>query len=267
MTKTHQDAAELIAVAHEMADAARAAILPFFRQVDLTAENKLDGGFDPVTVADRAGEEAMRNVLAAKRPQDAILGEEYGAKDGTSGLTWVLDPIDGTRGFISGTPTWGVLIAVSDADGPLLGVIDQPYIGERFMGGLGVSEVTGPQGSRALATKGVKELSEAIVFTTFPEVGSDVEGVAFHQVALQCKLARYGMDCYAYALVASGQVDLVIEAGLNSYDIQGPIGVVEAAGGIVTDWTGGPAHEGGRVIAAANAEIHAKALAILKDCD
>ncbi|MEE2945676.1 MAG: histidinol-phosphatase [Pseudomonadota bacterium] len=256
--------AELISVAHEMADAARAAILPFFRTTSLNTENKLDDGFDPVTVADRAAEEAMREVLTKRRPQDGVLGEEFGAQEGTSGLTWVLDPIDGTRGFISGTPTWGVLIAASDENGPVLGVVDQPYIGERFFGGFGIAERSGPHGTMPLKTKDTSELSDAILFTTFPEVGTSDERAAFERVSENVQLTRYGMDCYAYALVASGQVDLVIEAGLNAYDIQGPIGVIQAAGGVVTDWEGNPAHEGGRVLAAANAEIHAKALEILR---
>ncbi len=264
MTHKIQNGSELLSVAHQMADAARSAILPFFRQTDLAADNKLSDGFDPVTEADRAAERAMRDVLAKLRPQDAILGEEYGAQEGSSGLTWVLDPIDGTRGFISGTPTWGVLIAASDENGPVLGVIDQPYIQERFVGGFGVAEVISPHGTKPLSTKTNTKIEDAIVFTTFPEVGTDIERRAFEAVASKSRLTRYGMDCYAYALVASGQVDLVIEAGLNSYDIQGPIGVVEASGGIVTDWSGGPAHNGGRAIAAANAEIHAAALDILK---
>lgn len=257
--------AELISVAHEMADAARAAILPFFRTTSLNTENKLDDGFDPVTVADRAAEEAMREVLAKRRPQDGVLGEEFGAEEGRSGLTWVLDPIDGTRGFISGTPTWGVLIAVSDETGPRLGIVDQPYVGERFFGGFGIAELVGPHGNMPLKTKETSDLSQAILFTTFPEVGTPQDRAAFERVSKKVQLTRYGMDCYAYALVAAGQADLVIEAGLNPYDIQGPIAVVQAAGGVVTDWDGNPAHEGGRAIAAANAEIHAKALEILRE--
>ncbi|MEQ6202499.1 histidinol-phosphatase [Sulfitobacter sp. HNIBRBA2951] len=255
---------ELTAAAHRMADAARAAILPYFRSPDLHTDNKLAGGYDPVTQADRAGEAAMRAVLADLRPQDGILGEELGTQDGTSGLTWVLDPIDGTRGFVSGTPTWGVLIAVGGADGPFLGVIDQPYIGERFIGTPLGAEMSRAGQTRPIRTRAPRALSQATVFTTFPEVGSHAEGAAFHAVARQARLTRYGMDCYAYALVASGQVDLVIEAGLQAYDIQGPLALVQAAGGIVTDWNGGPAHAGGRAIAAANAEIHAEALAILR---
>lgn len=247
-------------VAHKMADAARAAILPHFRTASLNAENKLSEGFDPVTVADRAAEQAMRAVLAQLRPDDGILGEEFGAAAGRSGRTWVLDPIDGTRGFISGTPTWGVLIALSDARGPFLGMIDQPYIGERFWGGPDVAQMTGPLGDHRLQTRTTPTLEEAILFTTFPEVGTSQDRAGFERVAARAKLTRYGMDCYAYALLAAGQVDLVIEAGLNAYDIQAPIAVIQAAGGVVTNWEGGPTHDGGRALAAANPTLHHAAL-------
>lgn len=264
MTADLSTHAELMRVAHALADAARPATLAYFRASELEAEDKGVIAFDPVTIADRNAEQAMRAVLAAERPKDAILGEEFGYHVGTSGLTWVLDPIDGTRGYISGTPTWGVLISVADESGPLFGIIDQPYIGERFAGGFGVAEVTGPMGHARLQCRTNRRLADATIMTTFPEVGDALEGRAFHAVAGQAKLTRYGMDCYAYALVAAGQVDLVIEAGLNAYDIQAPIAVITAAGGIVTDWNGGPAHEGGRVLAAANRDIHAEALAILQ---
>ncbi|MEP1586575.1 MAG: histidinol-phosphatase [Tateyamaria sp.] len=254
----------LTQVAHTMADAARTAILPHFRADDLSADNKLANGYDPVTIADRAAEKAMRGVLADLRPNDAIMGEEFGAHPGTSDLTWVLDPIDGTRGFVAGTPTWGVLIAVGPDTGPILGLIDQPYIGERFFGGAGEATLTGPHGTHAISTRAPRPLDKAILFSTFPEVGSAADRAGFEAVAQQVQLVRYGMDCYAYALVAAGQADLVIEAGLNNYDIQAPIALIEAAGGIVTDWQGGPAHEGGRVVAAANVEIHRAALDILK---
>ena len=257
--------AELWSVAEELAEAARAAILPHFRKIGLNADNKDAQGFDPVTIADKAAEEAMRAVLRLRRPQDAILGEEYGTTTGTSGLTWVLDPIDGTRGFISGTPTWGVLIALNDASGPRLGIIDQPYIGERFCGGSGRSEVIGPHGTAQMKVRDTQDLGDAVLFTTFPEVGSLVERAAFEAVAQDVKLTRFGCDCYAYGLLAAGQIDLVIEAGLNAYDIAAPIGVIEAAGGIVTDWEGGKVHDGGRALAAATPALHAKAMQILQN--
>ncbi|WP_300032203.1 histidinol-phosphatase [uncultured Roseobacter sp.] len=259
------DLEKLNTTASKMADAARSAILPFFRSNNLATDNKLDDGYDPVTEADRAAERAMRGILDDLRPDDAVLGEEYGAKPGISGLTWVLDPIDGTRGFVTGTPTWGVLIAVSDGQGPFFGMIDQPYIGERFCGFGGSAWCDGPLGLRQLSTRRTERLADATVLTTFPEVGNADEQAGFHAVAGQAKLTRYGMDCYGYALVAAGQADLVIEAALQPYDIQAPIALIEAAGGIVTNWQGGPAHAGGRALAAGNPHIHAEALRILRN--
>lgn len=253
---------DLKRVAHLLADAARPEALRYFRTA-IETDNKDAAAFDPVTEADRAAERAMRAVLAKERPQDGIFGEEYGVSKGTSGLVWVLDPIDGTRGYISGTPTWGTLIAVGPESGPVLGVIDQPYIGERFFGAPDEAYVFGPQGRKALKTRSARPLAEAILFSTFPEVNTPNDRAGFEAVAAKARLTRFGMDCYAYALVAAGQVDLVIEAGLKAYDIQGPMAVVQAAGGIVTNWRGGSAKDGGQVVAAANESIHAEALALL----
>ena len=261
--------AELFATAEALAEAARVETLAHFRTPGgIAADTKEDTRFDPVTVADRAAEAAMRAILAKRRPQDGIWGEEQGVQRGRSGLTWVLDPIDGTRGYMSGTPTWGVLIAVAHegetAPGaPILGLIDQPYIGERFRGGFGVAEMTGPRGGGVLRTRTARPVAEAILYSTFPEVGTEAEGAAFARLSRQVRLTRYGTDCYAYALIAAGQIDLVVEAGLQPYDVAAPIAVIEAAGGIVTNWQGGPAHAGGQVLAAANAEVHAAAMAVL----
>ena len=250
-------------MAHALADSARDVTLKYFRK-PLDVQSKEDG-FDPVTIADRAAEAAMRAILDQARPDDAILGEEGGARDGTSGLTWVLDPIDGTRGFISGTPTWGVLIGLSDAKGPFLGIVDQPFIGERFLGAPDGASWRRGGDHRDIRVSRVGGLAEATLLTTFPEVGSPAEGAAFARVAAKCRLVRYGMDCYGYALLASGHVDLVIEAGLQPYDIAAPIALVEAAGGIVTDWRGNPAHDGGQVLAAATEGVHRAAMALLRD--
>ena len=257
------DLAAIRETAAALADAARMETLRHFRSPLLAPDNKAASGFDPVTEADRACERAMRAILAERRPRDAILGEEYGPMPGTTGLTWVLDPIDGTRAYLCGAPTWGVLIGVTDAQGAVYGLIDQPWTGERFEGGPGVSGVTAPQGSRELSVRRGVALEQATLMTTYPEVGGADDTVAFRRVADAVRLTRYGFDCYAYALLALGQVDLVIEAGLQPYDVVAPIAVVEAAGGIVTDWAGGPAHAGGRVIAAATPELHAQALALL----
>ena len=254
----------ILSLAYQMADAASVETLKWFRTPVLAADNKLEIGFDPVTQADRAAEKAMRSVLAIQRPQDAIIGEEEKNKDGTSGLAWVLDPIDGTRGYVSGTPTWGTLIALNDGTAPVFGIIDQPYTGERFVGGLGYAFMERHGVKIPLATRNTKVLSTATIFTTYPEVGNLAEASAFNEVALACKLVRYGMDCYAYALLAMGQVDLVIEAGLQAYDIQAPIALVRAAGGVATDWCGGDPMNGGRCICAATPELHNAALQILQ---
>jgi histidinol phosphatase-like enzyme (inositol monophosphatase family) len=256
------DSRQIIETAHAMADAARHAILPLFRS-GLTAENKRPADFDPVTEADRAAEIAMRAVLAQRRPQDGILGEEYGAKQGSSGLTWIIDPIDGTRAFLCGTPSWGVLIGLSDGQAIRYGMIDQPYTGERFEGGFGQARLLSAAGERRLQVRSGVRLDQALLMTTYPEVGSPDEAAAFRRVADHVQLTRYGLDCYAYALLALGQIDLVIEAGLQPYDIAGPLAVIEAAGGIVTDWQGRVATGGGQVIAAASQDLHRAALALL----
>lgn len=253
----------IVSTAQQLADAARTETLRLFRSPDLRPDNKLTSGFDPVTEADRASEKAMRAILAQLRPDDAILGEEYGHKPGSSGLTWVLDPIDGTRAFMSGAPSWGVLISVNDAEGPVYGIIDQPYLDERFEGGFGLSRMTGRGREVAIKVRRDVPLENAILMSTYPEVGSPDEAAAFSRVARQARLTRYGLDCYAYALLAAGHVDLVIEAGLQAYDVAGPIAVIQAAGGVVTNWQGGPAHEGGQIIAAGSAELHAQALDLL----
>ncbi|MXU63827.1 histidinol-phosphatase [Oceanomicrobium pacificus] len=251
--------------AGDLAEAARPETLRHFRSANLRIDNKQAdaAGFDPVTQADRAAEAAMRALIDRHRPDDGVLGEEFPAKPSASGLTWVLDPIDGTRAYLSGTPSWGVLIGLDAGDGPVLGVIDQPFTGERFLGGFGQAVHLHRGFETPIRTRRGVDLSDAVLFTTFPEVGTEAERQGFAAVRDRVRLTRYGLDCYAYALLAMGQVDLVIEAGLNPYDIQGPIGVIEGAGGIVTDWTGGPAHQGGQVVAAGDPDLHRQALDLL----
>ncbi|WP_340107667.1 histidinol-phosphatase [Pikeienuella sp. HZG-20] len=255
----------LLDTAHALADAARAPILSRFRSTDLVADNKRTEGFDPVTAADREAEAAMRAVLAARRPDDAILGEEAGETAGTSGLTWVLDPIDGTRSFLCGAPVFGVLIAVHDGARPIIGLIDQPYTGERFVGvkSAGLAEMTRGAARRPLKVRRGRPLDQAILLSTFPQIGTPTERAGFEAVSARARLTRFGLDCYAYALLALGQIDLVIEAGLHAYDIQAPLAVIEAAGGVVTDWRGGPADRGGQVIAAGDPALHRETLALL----
>ncbi|RMD89207.1 MAG: inositol monophosphatase family protein [Alphaproteobacteria bacterium] len=256
----------LATAAHAAADAAARATLAHFRRAGLAVDNKAEGGFDPVTAADREAERAIRTVLAELRPQDGLIGEEEAARSGSSGIDWVFDPIDGTRGFMAGTPTWGTLIAATRGGVPIYGLIDQPYIGERFEGAPGpggFARLASRHGTQPLATRQGVGLAQAVLFSTFPEVGTPRERQGFAAVAERARLTRYGMDCYAYALLAAGHVDLVIEAGLSAYDIAAPIAVITAAGGMVTDWRGGPAHGGGQVLAAGSAALHEEVLALL----
>lgn len=272
----------LVQLAGELADAAGAAALPHFRARALVAENKVAGKaegsagpgrhFDPVTAADRGAERAIRAILARQRPEDGVFGEEEAHLPGTSGLTWVIDPIDGTRSFVSGVPVWGVLVALDDGARGRIGVVDQPYTRERFAGVLregGGGEAwmtgptTGPAGRTALKTRPCAGLAEASLFTTDPFFFTEPERAAFDTVRRRVRMVRYGTDCYAYALLAAGLVDLVVEAGLEPYDIAALIPVITAAGGIVTDWQGGDCRWGGRVVAACSAELHAEALEIL----
>ena len=258
---TAAETKSIIDTANAMADAARKVILPRFRSNSLVADNKSLHSFDPVTDADKDAEKVMISELKKRRPNDGVFGEEFGELHGDSLYRWVLDPIDGTRAFIAGAPTWGVLISLEKLGaGPIFGIIDQPYIGERFFGGLGLSEYKKRDESIELKTSNVEEIENAILLSTFPEIGAEEDRKAFERVSENAKLTRYGLDCYGYALVAMGTADLVIEACLSIYDIQAPACVIEAAGGVVTNWDGKPASNGGRVIAASNEKLHKKAL-------
>ncbi|MEM6933058.1 MAG: histidinol-phosphatase [Pseudomonadota bacterium] len=261
-----RDLEDLNTVAMRLADAAGVEALRWFRQTGLETENKDSEGFDPVTRADRAAEAAMRAILGQSRAEDGIFGEEEGRSEGQSGLTWVLDPIDGTRAYISGLPTWGILIALDDGDRGRIGVIDQPFTGERFSG-LG-TETPRAKFSRAgkdcpISTRSCPNLAQATLMTTDTNLFDEDELSAFEEVRKNARLTRYGMDCYAYAMVAIGQVDLVIETGLNAYDIAAPTALIQAAGGIVTDWRGGDCRWGGQTVAAGDPRIHEEALEIL----
>ncbi|MEO1293750.1 MAG: histidinol-phosphatase [Pseudomonadota bacterium] len=259
-TQAQRDA--LLAVAHQLADAAATETLSRFRDASLSVDDKsTGGGFDPVTEADCAAETAMRRILAELRPQDGILGEEYTHKESESGILWVLDPIDGTRAYMAGIPLWGTLIAISDAEGPIFGIIAHPFTGERYVGSGDFAELqhTG-QAPRRIRTRPCKRLADATLLSTFPEVGTAAERAAFAHLSAECRLTRYGTDCYGYALLASGQVDLVVEAGLQPYDVQAPQAVIEAAGGVFTTWDGGSASEGGRILAAGDPVIHRLAM-------
>lgn len=251
----------------ELAELAGRIVLPYFRR-QLDVDDKGAGRFDPVTVADREAERALREAILTRYPDHGILGEEHGEHVGAGEFRWVIDPIDGTRAFVCGVPTWGTLIALCERDRPVLGLMSQPFIGECFVGG--GREAWHQRGGerRRLQTRRTEALAESYLFATAPEMfAAEVEWPAFRRVAGRARLARFGIDCYAYCLLAAGHLDLVVEAGLGYYDIAPLVPLVEAAGGVVTDWQGAPVRGGGRVVAAATPSLHAEALALLQEDD
>jgi len=236
-----------IALALRLADAAGAAIRPHFR-AGLASERKSDAS--PVTVADRAAEEAMRRILKAEVPRDGVIGEEFGTEEGASGRSWVLDPIDGTISFLAGRPIFGTLIALLVDGWPVLGVIDQPILGERWVGASGRPTTFN---GNPVRTRGCAALAEAMLATTGPQYFDDHQGAHFMALAARTdhKRMMMGGDCYNYGLLASGHLDLVCEAGLKLHDFAALVPVVEGAGGTMCDWSGEPLHAGsdGHVLA------------------
>jgi myo-inositol-1(or 4)-monophosphatase len=259
---TH-DTTRLIAFADTLADAAREAILPYFRAKH-SVTNKLDDGrFDPVTDADQAAERAMLAQIEREFPDHGVLGEEYGERAGKSGYQWILDPIDGTRAFISGLPTWGVLIGLYYEGRPLIGVMDQPFTQERYRGWMDGANATTRAGTHPIRARSCGSLSNATLSTTSPDLFEDDEARAWSNVRREGKLVRYGLDCYAYAMIAAGHVDGVLESNLKPFDIAALIPIITGAGGGVCAWDGGDASQGGRVLAFGDTRVRDEALKLL----
>jgi histidinol phosphatase-like enzyme (inositol monophosphatase family) len=250
----------LTKLAVRLVEASAAEIRPRFRKI-IPTERKAD--ISPVTEADRAAERAIRAILAAERPRDGIVGEEYGNAPGTSGLTWVIDPIDGTKAFMTGRATFATLLALLDGDRPVLGVIDQPIAGDRWIGVAGRPTLHNGQPVRARAT--TTEVGAAIFSTTDHGLFPAGDAESFRRVSGACSIRTYGGDGYAYGLLASGWIDVVLESGLKLHDFAALSTVVEGAGGIMTDWAGAPltAKSDGRVLAVGNAALHAQLLALI----
>ena len=248
----------------ELATISGDAIRPFFR-TSLGVEDKSRGrAFDPVTAADRAAEAAMRAMIRRQFPAHGIIGEEFGAERPDAEFVWVLDPIDGTKSFISGMPAWGTLIALTRAGRPVFGMVHQPFIGERFAGDGSAASYRGPAGDRALLTRPCASLAEAVLYTTSPRLMNPQDRAAFDAVEEKVRLSRYGGDCYAYCMLAAGLIDLIIETELKPHDVAALIPIISGAGGIVTTWAGDPGERGGRIIAAGDRRVHDAALAVLK---
>jgi len=238
-----------ILLASRLADAAGHAIRPFFRS-EFTSESKSDAS--PVTEADRAAEQAIRDILDAECPHDAIIGEEFGVKAGDSKRTWVLDPIDGTISFMAGRPIFGTLIALMNEGWPVMGVLDQCISGERWVG---ITSRETTLNGKAVKTRPCKELSDAVLASSAPQYFDDRSAQHFMTLAAKTsKRVVWGGDCYNYALLASGHIDIVVESGLKLYDMAALVPIVEGAGGLMCDWNGEPLNEdseknGGHVIA------------------
>ena len=265
-------AREILAVADEAADAARRPTLEWFRASSIQVDDK--GGnraqFDPVTCADRNAEDAIREVIARRRPEDGVIGEEFGVSTGSTGITWVVDPIDGTRSYISGLPLWTVLIGVRDGEHAAVGVIDQPYLEERYWGitvdGMREAGTVRRGAGASLRTRSCGSVANAAVGTTSRDAfEAEADYEAYRRIETRCRYTRKGCDAYMYAMLADGRMDLVIESGLKAYDITALIPVVDGAGGKLTDWSGGNPSQGGSSLAAGDPELHARVVAALKN--
>jgi myo-inositol-1(or 4)-monophosphatase len=256
-------AIDFAAFVNELATVSGETILPFFRTALSIEDKGKPGGFDPVTAADHAAETAMRTLIRRTFPDHGIIGEEYGRERADAEYVWVLDPIDGTKSFISGMPAWGTLIALLRSGEPVFGMMNQPFIRERFSGDGRRASYRGPAGARDLRVRVCTELAKAVLFTTSPLLMKPDDRAIFSRVEQAARLSRYGGDCYAYCMLAAGHVDLVIETELKPYDVLPLLPIIGGAGGVVTTWEGGAPHAGGRIIAAGDKCVHAAALALL----
>ena len=267
MTFSHDELSDLASFAERLADAARAQTLPRFRR-EPTIFNKAGPWFDPVTDADREAERVQREMIARVYPDHGVIGEEFGASEGASPWRWVLDPVDGTRAFVCGAATWATLIALEYEGVPVMGVIDQPFTDEHWIGFGGSTTYRRDGESHNCSTSGVTEIDKARITTTDPRPTAyfdDAAAEKFARLSDAARLTRFGYDAYGYALLALGEIDVVAESGLHHHDYAALIPVIEGAGGVATDWRGEPvwSTDAGEVLAAATPELHQAALDIL----
>jgi inositol-phosphate phosphatase/L-galactose 1-phosphate phosphatase/histidinol-phosphatase len=253
------DLAPFLTLADELADLAGDVLRRYFR-APLSVETKADQS--PVTIADRESEARMREMIGRRAPGHGILGEEYGTENAGAEWVWVLDPVDGTKAFITGKPSFGVLIALLHQGRPVLGILDQPILRERWRGAAGQPTTLNGQPARA---RDCPDLSKAYAYATAPEMFAGADETAWNRLRPKTRMVRYGADCYAYGLLASGHVDLVVEASLQPYDYLPLVAIIEGAGGIVTDWRGRrpDLDSDGRIVAAGDKRTHGEALTVL----
>lgn len=257
------DTQEFIDFINELGDAAAEVSLKYFKKsIDVLNKGpKLGTRFDPVTVADRNTEFAIRELIRERYPTHSIMGEEHSDEKKASEYTWIIDPIDGTRAYITGIPTWGTLIALQKNGKSIIGMLDQPYLKERYIGSPGTTILNGEK----IKVRECETIFDAIISTTDPLqfFKDEDEQDKFFRVAAGAKLMRNGYDCYAYSMVAAGFMDVIVEAGLEAYDIQALIPIIEGAGGIITNWQGQPVTEGGQVVACGDARLHQQVIGLL----
>jgi histidinol phosphatase-like enzyme (inositol monophosphatase family) len=253
---------ELEDFALELAQTAGGIAQAHFRQ-PVTVENKGVSSFDPVTNADRAIERVLRTAIVERYPDHGIVAEEEGARAGQSEYTWFIDPIDGTRAFMTGSPLWGTLIGLVRGEQPLFGLLAQPVLEEVFFGGPNGSWLIKADGRARLRSRGCTSLAKAVLTSTHPDMFRGERAAAYERLAERCLLTRFGGDCYNYAMLAAGYIDLVVESQLKPYDIVPLVPILEGAGCVVTDWAGRPPLAGGDVVAAGSRELHRAALAAL----
>ncbi len=256
-------AIDFSAFVDELAAISGETILPFFRTALSIHDKGRAGSFDPVTAADHAAESAMRALIRRNFRYHGIVGEEFGEERADAEYVCVLDPIDGTKSFMAVMPAWGTLIALTRFGEPVFGVMNQPFIRERFSGDGGAARYRGPAGDRDLRVRPCASLSEAVLFTTSPRLMNATDRTAFGKIEEAVRLSRYGGDCYAYCMLAAGHVDLVIETELKPYDVIPLVPIIVGAGGVITTWENGPPHNGGRIVAAGDRRVHAAAMAML----
>jgi len=259
-----QSRQQLMDFAVKIAIASGSIARKYFR-TQVSVDTKSKQQFDPVTVADREIEQFLRNKILKHYPDHGIIGEEQGVTSGNSS-TWVIDPIDGTRGFISGAPMWGTLLGLLDKGRPMLGLMHQPFVRETFYADRNAAWLRQGTTIRQLSTRPTRKLADAILFCTHPSMFANTsDRNAFARIEAASRYSRFGSDCYGYCLLAAGFVDLVVEADLKPYDIIPLIPLIESAGGVVTDWQGNTPMNGGRILAAANRRLHRAALELLNE--